>query len=913
MTRLTIVQHNVRNWHTDKTGLTNIYNQLDPDIILINEHSNTDGQTLKIFNYKTFQRNRDNENHAGSAIAIKNSIPFRLHDDFDSDMLAVTIETRQGPITIATDYIPPRRDYINFIDYNDLLNRPHPVYLLGDLNARHRTLGHCNNNRTGRHLQTLIDQNKCKILGPNFPTFLTYRSTTSPDIVISNMMSFHNTHFSPGPLTPSDHIPIVMTISADPIQIPIRPRRSFYNADWDNYKTTLNRQNFAPLDSPTLEEIDNRLDEWTKAVQDATDRHVPTIHHRTIPGLRKNHAISLLEIQYQTTLDYIATYGPNPILYRRITELRHDIGQEYRQLNDINWTNLINNLNDEQDATKFWKTVKRMQGNNKQTLPYLKDHHDNKLHTPEDKERLFRQHWAKIFTIDEDEILDEDADLDFIETIKLEVEDRIDLTLPYDNADLTRLTNNFPPITLTELDQALKTFKQKAPGPSGITALQLKNLPLNMKTALLDIFNNSLATGYFPDKFKYAVMIFLPKTQTSQHLVQNYRPISLLDVEGKLLDKILNKRLTKHLDDFDIHNPRQHGFRRNRGTHTALATFHETLTKLLAQKMKVDVTLRDVSKAFDKVWHTGLKYKIMRLRLHDNFTKILCDYLTDRTASVRVGGFVGPPFDLESGVPQGACLSPTLYNLYTQDMPPPIDDSDYICFADDISQLTYSPYNYETVATTTKYAIQQVNDFETNWKIKTNATKFKTIPIARHKTDLVTLDNGTNLTYSTKGKILGLNFSSYSMTPQTKIRTEIGRTNLDRIYRFRHLSQTLKRKLYISTVRSSLIYPIIPLHTCSNSATLRLQRIQNRALRFITNTHWTDFKTSRQLHDETNLPTINVLLHDHARRIWEKIRDTDEGLYNSLTFSPDLNDRQHRYIRSSRLLALSPPPEPIYA
>jgi len=912
MTRLTIVQHNVRHWQNNKNALTNTYNHLDPDIILLNEHSNTDRQTLKIFNYLTFQTNKDNRLNAGAAIAIKKNLPFRLHDDFNSDMLAVTIETRQGPITIATTYIPPRDDYINFIDFNDLLSRPHPVYLIGDLNARHRILGSSNNNRTGRHLLTLIEQDKCQVLGPNFPTFHTHRSATSPDIAISNLKTFHNIHFKPGPLTPSDHIPIIATISANPIQIPIRPRRSFYNADWTGYRTTLSETNFPRLDSPTMDEIDDRLENWTKTVKDATDKHIPTIRHRTIPGIRKNRTIDLLEIQYQATLDYVATNGPSPDLYRHINELRSDISNEYRQLNNEKWTGLINNLNDEDDATTFWKTIKRMQGNNKQTLPYLRDHHNNKVHTPEDKERLFTDHWKTIFTTDEDEEADEDAPIDFIDTIKQELLDRLELISPLDQADMTLLNDDFPPITMTEFNDALKTMKQKAPGPSEITALQLKNLPLNMKQTLLDIFNNSIATGYFPDKLKYATMIFIPKTQTSQLHVQNFRPISLLDVEGKLLDKILNRRLTKYLDSNDMHNPRQHGFRRKRGTHTALATFHETVTKLLAQKMKVDVTLRDVTKAFDKVWHTGLKYKISRLPLHPNFTKILCDFLTDRTASVRVGGHVGPAFELESGVPQGACLSPTLYNLYTADLPPPIDDSDYICFADDISQLTYSPYTYETVAHTTKHAIQQINDFEDRWKIKTNATKFTIVPISRRRTDEITLDNDKTLPYSTKGKLLGLNFNTYGITPQTKIRTEIGRSNLDKLIRFRHLSTTLKRRLYITTVRSALIYPTIPLHTCSNSATLRLQRIQNRALRFITNTHWTDFKTSRQLHDETNLPPLNVLLHDHARRIWEDLEDSDPVLYDKLTFSQELNDRQHRLFKSSRLLALSPPPPPLY-
>ena len=84
----------------------------------------------KLFNYNTYATNKDNRQHGGTAIAVKKTIQTKLHDDFETDLIAVTIETRQGPITIATDYIPPNPAYLNYLDYYKLLKRPHPVYLL---------------------------------------------------------------------------------------------------------------------------------------------------------------------------------------------------------------------------------------------------------------------------------------------------------------------------------------------------------------------------------------------------------------------------------------------------------------------------------------------------------------------------------------------------------------------------------------------------------------------------------------------------------------------------------------------------------------------------------------------------------------------------------------------------------------
>ena len=75
-------------------------------------------------------------------------------------------------------------------------------------------------------------------------------------------------------------------------------------------------------------------------------------------------------------------------------------------------------------------------------------------------------------------------------------------------------------------------------------------------------------------------MIFIHKGNTSQYNIKNYSPIALLDIQGKLLDKILNTRLTHHIDRHNINNDRQHGFRKHRGKDTALAIFYETLANI---------------------------------------------------------------------------------------------------------------------------------------------------------------------------------------------------------------------------------------------------------------------------------------------------------------------------------------------
>ena len=110
-----------------------------------------------------------------------------------------------------------------------------------------------------------------------------------------------------------------------------------------------------------------------------------------------------------------------------------------------------------------------------------------------------------------------------------------------------------------------------------------------------------------------------------------------------------------------MYNENQFGFRSGRGTTHALAMVTEKIAQNKADGGQCQVIMRDVSKAFDQVWHVGLKYKILQLHLPLSTEKFLCDFLSDRTASIKINSYTGPPFTLNSGVPQGSVLSPTLY------------------------------------------------------------------------------------------------------------------------------------------------------------------------------------------------------------------------------------------------------------
>ncbi|KAF2343873.1 hypothetical protein FHG87_025371, partial [Trinorchestia longiramus] len=175
-----------------------------------------------------------------------------------------------------------------------------------------------------------------------------------------------------------------------------------------------------------------------------------------------------------------------------------------------------------------------------------------------------------------------------------------------------------------------------------------------------------------------------------------------------------------------------------------------------------------------------------------------------------------------------------------------------------------------------------------------------------HKKHEVHVD-GIPFPYDKSGKVLGLHLGSQGYTSHITQRKAIAQNNLSRLYRFRYMHTETKRKLYLAYVRSALIYPVIPLHTLSPSSISKLQRVQNKATRFITNAEWHDFNTSAQLHRQTKLAPINTLLHEHAKRIWTNIKNMHPQQYLHLTFPQETRQIPHRAFLSSKTKILGAP------
>ena len=907
-----ILAHNVNGWHNKRYSLYNTYKTEDPDVVLLSEHGVEEEANMKMFGYDVIHKNPTQERYDGAAIGIKRHIKYKRGSVMEESYISVIIETNIGSLEIAAGYQPPRRDYLPVHSLIQLFNKPHPVLLIGDLNARTAVSGYRTYNGIGRSLNTLIDRGIVTRLGPDFPTFFYQQSATKPDIVLSNNIITYNYHIKPGPPTVSDHVPIVMIISTAPIQVEIPPRKSFRKVDWDKYRVLLNshQQHLDP--GSTLEDIDLHLYNLQTALERADNEVIPRIKYKTLqhPANTQETINKLSQLRQVYTTIFIN--GINRELTLQLRTLKIELNHLLNHQQTSKWNEIIAKTDEETTPKIFWRNIKRLKGeiNKKQII--LKNRDGEITEDPVVLEEKFRRKWRKIFQISEEE--EEDFDDQHDALIKTRMIPLIHRTTPYAVIDNNRFTPLEPAFGMEELTSAIAGTKQRAPGLSGVTKKHLEEAPLRTRVQLLELLNACYNVGYYPDVYKTAKMIFIQKPGKPSTDPLNFRPISLLEYIGKLMEILLNNRLVKFLTTNNLYNNQQHGFRKKRGVDTALTILTEYIAIQKGAKSSIDLALRDVQKAFDKVWIVGLQYKLLHLNLPPLLERILCDYITERKAKIHIEGHTGPTFELKAGVPQGGCLSPTLFIIYTADIPPPLRHTTKdLQYADDVTQIISFPTKSERViAFHTSREIDRINKYEKKWKIRTNNTKLKIIPISRRKTADVITPNEEHYDYVREGKVLGLTITSSGYTKHFKERTNRALAEIRKIKRFKNLSFKNKRKLYLTLIRPLLTYPVIPTLGASLAQLKKLQRIQNQALRWITRNYTRTTNIIQEIHNSTKIEPLNLYLHRLAVNIWSRLEEElEEEEFRTITEIDDTYRENTRFRRTYPII--QQPITPLYS
>ena len=252
----------------------------------------------------------------------------------------------------------------------------------------------------------------------------------------------------------------------------------------------------------------------------------------------------------------------------------------------------------------------------------------------------------------------------------------------------------------------------------------LKDCADSIAIPLRYIVNLSLNTSAVPSAWKEAKIVPVYKSGDSSS-VENYRPISVLPILSKLLEKAVHTQLSDFLENHDLLNDSQFGYREKRSTDLASALLIDNIRTNGDNGMLTGTLFLDLSKAFDTINHDLIIKKLASHGVRDIELKWFSDYLFCRCQTVIVGNQRSSKFNASCGVPQGSILGPLLFLIFFNDFPEQLSKAKCLQYADD-TVIYFASSDINEIEQVIHEEMNNLNSYFENNELILNLKKGKT-------------------------------------------------------------------------------------------------------------------------------------------------------------------------------------------
>lgn len=794
--------------------------------------NSVDDEVINIPGYSIYRHDRD-KNGGGVAIYIQNHIPVKVMKELmDPYVEALWLQIHLPhlkPLFVGCCYRPPR-SLVNYTDdictmLQKVSEYDREFYFLGDFNINFLDKSCALKERL------LMVMNECNLSQRlNVPTRIFsnnegVKSSTCIDHIYTNAAELCSKAIS-RPVGFSDHNVIAMVrytkVPKPGPKIMLQRSYKFFNEN--NFIEDI--KNVIWDEVMDSSDVNTALKAFTGRLFPIIDKHAPlkkfTVRSTYAPWLDEEikHLMS-----NRDTLKCAAVKSGDPSDWSVYRTARNMVTKMNRHKKKIYYQDKIREVKN--DSKQLWKTFNNILGKSKTTCPSFIEANGLFITKPLE----IANHFNNFF-------------IEKVEKLRIGMkssEGELSKKLIKETIMKNKgCTFGFTSVSSLEVEKLLLSVKNNK--QAGLDHLEGKIILIIAEyicAPVCHIFNLSLRDGIFPQDWRAAKIIPISKNSRASFCGANSRPISILPTLSKLLERIVFDQILHYFSANELDTVHQHAYKQSHSTCTALTEMTDDWLYQIDQKNLVGGVTLDFSAAFDVIDHVLFLGKLCAYGFDDTSVGWISSYLSNRTQRVIFNGTLSTVRRVICGVPQGSCLGPLLFSIFTNDLPLVLNNTSITLYADD-STLYAANSNLSILNSTLQNELDSIFNWVENNKLILNVTKTKCIVFGsehalREDLPLTLFINNIALEQVKEVKLLGvilddqLSWTHHVSNIVSKMGREVSVIKRCASFLDKHSIKQVTQAL----VLSHLDYCSIVWSSAIKTDIQKLQRVQNRAARMV--------------------------------------------------------------------------------